>query len=823
MGPGHNAETVRCACGCGTASQPLRDELGATSSTPTPHPVPGWRGDEFYYGFWRDAAHPRGLWRRTTLEEYRARARLGRPARRRRAGRRRGRELGLGWGGGAQARATGVAWSACPGAAPTRWWSASTTWTRRAFVADGFTLAEAKSDVELDRRRPDLRRHRPRSRLADHLRLPAGGQAVAPGHPAGRGRHSCTRDRPDDVSAYASHDPTPGFERDFVGRSLDFYRTELPADPRRRPGADPGARRRRPTCTGSGCWSGRAAPWEVAGVTPSGRGPAGRPVRRLSRRGPRPDRAVRARRAHLAELPRLDPEPPDPGHAGRRAPAAGGADPRGRTAGVTCRAGGRVVRSPVAGDRPVRRWSDTDPDDSDEYIARLHRLTCSPRRCCCGRIGGAVEIAQAGAGVLRRHRPRPCASSSPPPPTAPGALLRGRRPRRRRRRADPAHRVRRVRDLADAAATAACRPGLACPGRHLRGGQPPRRRRVRARSGTRRRCGRTATGRTRTSPPSPRDLVARGITTPRAARHRGRQQRRAADGGDADPLPGAVRRGGRQVPLLDMRRYHQLLAGASWMAEYGDPDDPADWAYTAEYSPYHNVRPGAVTRRCCSSPRPATTGCTPGTPARWPPAGGRATTCVLREHRGRARRGRRQRAAGVQVGPGVGVPPTKLAATQPPWPGTVPRVDRLGPWSSWRPRPRSGRSRVSRGGDPSRERPCQRTKSAPRSGETTVRTRRPNSCSDTPRGRAGEDPGPTHVAGTFARVRDGQFVQPRAHPAVHSVGAVMGPSGPRLSGGPCPSRRSLLDAERVDSGRIVHGPNPPPLSSTDRRSRVWSG
>jgi prolyl oligopeptidase len=28
------------------------------------------------------------------------------------------------------------------------------------------------------------------------------------------------------------------------------------------------------------------------------------------------------------------------------------------------------------------------------------------------------------------------------------------------------------------------------------------------------------------------------------------------------------------VPLLDMRRYHKLLAGASWMAEYGDPDDP---------------------------------------------------------------------------------------------------------------------------------------------------------------------------------------------------------------------------------------------------------
>jgi prolyl oligopeptidase len=47
-----------------------------------------------------------------------------------------------------------------------------------------------------------------------------------------------------------------------------------------------------------------------------------------------------------------------------------------------------------------------------------------------------------------------------------------------------------------------------------------------------------------------------------------------------------------QVPLLDMRRYHLLLAGASWTGEYGDPDDPADWAFIAPYSPYQNVSPG---------------------------------------------------------------------------------------------------------------------------------------------------------------------------------------------------------------------------------------
>ena len=46
------------------------------------------------------------------------------------------------------------------------------------------------------------------------------------------------------------------------------------------------------------------------------------------------------------------------------------------------------------------------------------------------------------------------------------------------------------------------------------------------------------------------------------------------------------------VPLADMRRYHQMLAGASWMAEFGDPDVPEEWAYIREYSPYHNLREG---------------------------------------------------------------------------------------------------------------------------------------------------------------------------------------------------------------------------------------
>lgn len=45
-----------------------------------------------------------------------------------------------------------------------------------------------------------------------------------------------------------------------------------------------------------------------------------------------------------------------------------------------------------------------------------------------------------------------------------------------------------------------------------------------------------------------------------------------------------------EVPLLDMLRYHKLLAGASWMAEYGNPDNQTEADYILRYSPYQNVK-----------------------------------------------------------------------------------------------------------------------------------------------------------------------------------------------------------------------------------------
>ena len=89
-----------------------------------------------------------------------------------------------------------------------------------------------------------------------------------------------------------------------------------------------------------------------------------------------------------------------------------------------------------------------------------------------------------------------------------------------------------------------------------------------------------------------RDLVARGITEPHRLAVSGGSNGGLLTGVMLTRYPELVGAVVSLVPLFDMRRYHRLLAGASWIAEYGDPDDPADWAFLSEYSPYHHVRGG---------------------------------------------------------------------------------------------------------------------------------------------------------------------------------------------------------------------------------------
>lgn len=88
------------------------------------------------------------------------------------------------------------------------------------------------------------------------------------------------------------------------------------------------------------------------------------------------------------------------------------------------------------------------------------------------------------------------------------------------------------------------------------------------------------------------DLIARKITSPRRLGIMGGSNGGLLVGAVLTQRPELFNAVVCQVPLLDMRRYHLLLAGASWMGEYGDPDDPAEWAWIARYSPYHRVRAG---------------------------------------------------------------------------------------------------------------------------------------------------------------------------------------------------------------------------------------
>ena len=87
------------------------------------------------------------------------------------------------------------------------------------------------------------------------------------------------------------------------------------------------------------------------------------------------------------------------------------------------------------------------------------------------------------------------------------------------------------------------------------------------------------------------DLVKRGLTSHRHLGMMGGSNGGLLVGNMLTRYPALFGAAVIQVPLLDMRRYHRLLAGASWVAEYGNPDDPADWAYLREISPYHQVNP----------------------------------------------------------------------------------------------------------------------------------------------------------------------------------------------------------------------------------------
>ena len=557
----------------------LRDALREVLDADDRIPYVRRRG-EFLYNFWQDATHPRGLWRRTTLESYR----LAEPE----------WELLLDVDALAEAESENWVWQ---GAAVLRpdyrlalvelsRGGADATVVREfdldahAFVEDGFTIPEAKTRIGwIDR---------------DHVYVGTDfgpGSLTSSGYPRlakqwRRGTplaeaETVYEGKPDDVSIGASHDPTEGFERDFVSRSIDFYRSELYL---RTPGGlvkidvpdDASASIHRE-------WllvRPRTA-WTTGGVEhPAGSLIAtrfdgfmagGRDFTKLFT----PDEHTSLNywawtRNHLllstlrdvrSELRTLTPGP----DGWAEAPLAG---------------------APEFGSAEI---TGTDPDVSDEYLLDSDSYL-QPSTLTYGHVGGDVEVLKqapaffdaSGMSVAQYFATsadgtkipyfvvRPSGAEGGPTlltgyggfevsltPSYSGMIGRGWIARggtyvvaniRGGGEYGPswhtqAIKAERYRVYEDFAAVAA-------------------------------------------------DLAGRGITTPDRLGIQGGSNGGLLMGVMLTRYPELFGAIVSQVPLLDMRRYHLLLAGASWMAEYGDPDEAGEWDYIGKYSPYQNVHSG---------------------------------------------------------------------------------------------------------------------------------------------------------------------------------------------------------------------------------------
>ncbi|WP_435582763.1 prolyl oligopeptidase family serine peptidase [Amycolatopsis thermoflava] len=572
-----NAESVAELTG-GTRFEQLRDEAREVLDADDRIPYIRRRG-EYFYNFWQDAAHPRGLWRRTTLDSYRTE----RPE----------WEVLLDVDALAEAEGENWVWQGAAvlrpsyrrGLAELSRGGADAAVVRefdleaREFVAGGFELPEAKSRVG----------------WIDEDRIYVGtdfgpGSMTASGYPRimkewRRGTPlaeavTVFEGKPDDVAVFAYHDPTPGFERDFVGRAIDFYRTEkflrtadglvkldVPEDAQTSTHKEWLLIRTRTAWTVGGR---DYAPGTLLAARFDDYLAGERDLTILFEPDGRTSlEAWDWTKHHLllttladvhTELHVLTPGEDD----WRREPLAG---------------------APELGTAEI---VDTDPDHSDEYLLNTSGFT-QPATLSYGHVGGATEILKQAPArfdasdiTVEQHFAtskdgtripyfvvRPRNGDGPTMLTGYGGFEVSRLP---------------------AYSGVTGRGWLARGGTYvlanIRGG---------GEYGPGWHTGAIKENRYlvyEDFAAVAADLVERGITTPdRLGIHGG------SNGGllmgvmltRYPELFGAIV---SQVPLLDMKRYHLLLAGASWMAEYGDPDDPAEWEYISKYSPYQNVHKG---------------------------------------------------------------------------------------------------------------------------------------------------------------------------------------------------------------------------------------
>jgi prolyl oligopeptidase len=571
-----NTETVRRLAQRHRFGQ-LRDEIREVLDADNRIPYVTRRG-EHLYNFWRDAEHPRGRWRRTTLDEYRQPnpnwemlldidalaetegenwvwdgARVLRPGHRRAL-----IELSRGGADAAVVREFDL--------------------VELRFVPDGFTLPEAKSQVG----------------WIDVDRIYVGtdfgpGSLTSSGYPRiiKEWRRGTPLDeaeivfegKPDDVSVYAYHDPTEGYERDFAGRSIDFYRSErylrtasgellridLPED------VELGTHREWLLVT-------NRSPWTVNGATyPAGVLLAIRFDDFL--RGDRqfdvlftPDEHTSLSyfswtRNHLI-VNTLS-------------------DVRTKLVVLTPEAGGwRTEPLTAAPELTNTDIVDTDPDDSDEYFLASSGYT-EPATLRYGRIGAEAKtlkqapsfFAADGLSVRQLFATSADGTKIPyfvvgDPQTTPApTLLTG----------YGGFEV----SLTPGYSGTIGRGWLARGGTYvvanIRGGGEygPDWHQSAIKANRHKVYEDFVAVAT--------DLVDQGITTVPQLGIQGGSNGGLLMGVMLTRYPELFGAVVCQVPLLDMLRYPELLAGASWMAEYGDPRDESVWSYLRPFSPYHNV------------------------------------------------------------------------------------------------------------------------------------------------------------------------------------------------------------------------------------------
>ncbi|MFE5625301.1 prolyl oligopeptidase family protein [Streptomyces virginiae] len=573
-----NAETVEALTG-GPGFKVLEQEMREVLDDDGRIPYVFRRGRHLY-NFWQDADHVRGLWRRTTLEEYRT----DRPA----------WEVLLDLDALADAEGEKWAWAGSRVLAPEHRHAlillsrdgADACVVREfdletlEFVTDGFTVAEAKTRIG----------------WIDHDRVWIGtdfgpGSMSTSGYPLQVRRwHRGTpledaelvyEGRPSDLSASGWHDDTPGFERDFVHRQIDFWNQQLFLLPEEGSGppvkidvpddASASVHREWLTVTIKTPWLGHPAgsllAFDFAAFQAGSRDAEVlfTPDERTALAGYSWTRnhLILSTRADVSSAMELLTPGPD---GWSRAPLPG--LPPLSTASVTC----------------------TDPDVGDEYFHHVSGFL-QPSTLYRGTAGGeddsepvkqspalfdtaGLTVSQFFATSADGTRV-PYFVVGPEERSGPGpTLLYG----------YGGFEVSMVPSYSAVTGRAWLARGGTYVVAGIRGGHEygPA-------------WHRAALGANRIRAYEDfaavaRDLVARDITTAAQLGIEGGSNGGLLMGAMLTREPELFGAVVAHVPLLDMLRFHKLLAGASWIAEYGDPDDPADRPHLQDISPYHRIR-----------------------------------------------------------------------------------------------------------------------------------------------------------------------------------------------------------------------------------------